>query len=124
VPLPDGRTLRLGERTLVMGILNVTPDSFADGGDRLDPDVAIAAALGMAEAGADLIDLGGESTRPGAPPLPEAEEWRRVAPVLEELVSAFSAALVNSNDAISTSTRTPSMVIVKLSSWLAIKARS
>ena len=68
-----------------MGILNVTPDSFADGGDRLDPDVAIAAALGMAEAGADLIDLGGESTRPGAPPLPEAEEWRRVAPVLEGL---------------------------------------
>lgn len=85
MPLPGGRLLRLGERTLVMGILNVTPDSFAEGGDRLDPGAAIATALQMVEAGADLIDLGGESTRPGAPPLPEAEEWRRVAPVLEGL---------------------------------------
>lgn len=85
VPLPDGRTLDLGPRTLVMGILNVTPDSFADDGRRLDPDVAIAAALAMAQAGADLIDIGGESTRPGAAPLSADDELGRVMPVLEGL---------------------------------------
>lgn len=85
IPLPDGRTLDLGPRTLVMGILNVTPDSFADDGRRLDPDVAIAAALAMAEAGADIIDVGGESTRPGAVPLPADDELGRVMPVLEGL---------------------------------------
>ncbi len=68
-----------------MGILNVTPDSFADGGRRLDPAVAIAAALRMEADGADIIDLGGESTRPGAEPLPVDEELRRVTPVLEGL---------------------------------------
>jgi dihydropteroate synthase len=68
-----------------MGILNVTPDSFADGGDRLDPDMAIAAALEMARAGADLVDIGAESTRPGAAPLPAEEERRRLEPVLEGL---------------------------------------
>ncbi|HUL75119.1 MAG TPA: dihydropteroate synthase [Vicinamibacterales bacterium] len=82
---PDGQTLALGARTLVMGILNVTPDSFADGGERVEPAAAIAAAIAMARAGADLIDLGGESTRPGADPLPAEEEWRRLAPVLEGL---------------------------------------
>jgi dihydropteroate synthase len=86
VPLPDGRVLELGPRTLVMGILNITPDSFADGGARLDPGVAVADGLRMIEDGADLLDVGGESTRPGAPPLDAAEEWRRVAPVLEALV--------------------------------------
>jgi dihydropteroate synthase len=85
VPLPDGRTLVLGARTLVMGIVNVTPDSFADGGRHFDPDVAIAAALEMARLGADLIDVGGESTRPGAEPLAPDEELRRVMPVLEGL---------------------------------------
>src|SRR5688572_27896750 len=85
VPLPDGRTLELGERTLVMGIINVTPDSFADGGVRFDPDVAIRDAIEMVGNGADLIDIGGESTRPGAPPLGADEEWRRVGPVLEGL---------------------------------------
>ena len=60
------RTLVLGERTLVMGVLNVTPDSFSDGGLFLDPDAAIARALAMESAGADLIDIGGESTRPGS----------------------------------------------------------
>lgn len=85
VPLPDGRTLDLGPRTLVMGILNVTPDSFADDGRRLDPDVAIAAALAMAQTGADLIDIGGESTRPGAAPLSADDELGRVMPVLEGL---------------------------------------
>ncbi len=68
-----------------MGIINVTPDSFADGGLRVDPDRAVADARRMVEAGADLIDVGGESTRPGAEPLPADEEWRRVAPVLEGL---------------------------------------
>lgn len=68
-----------------MGILNVTPDSFADGGTHLDPDVAARAARRMAEAGADIIDLGGESTRPGAVALPADEELRRVVPVLERL---------------------------------------
>jgi dihydropteroate synthase len=85
VPLPDGRTLELGQRTLVMAIVNVTPDSFADGGERFDPDVAIADAIRMVAEGADLIDVGGESTRPGADPLPIDEELRRVSPVLEGL---------------------------------------
>jgi dihydropteroate synthase len=85
VPLPDGRTLDLGPRTLVMGILNVTPDSFADDGRRLDADVAIAAALDMVSAGADIIDIGGESTRPGAAPLSADDELHRVLPVLEGL---------------------------------------
>lgn len=68
-----------------MGILNVTPDSFSDGGRQTDPDVAIAAAVRMAADGADLIDVGGESTRPGAEPLPAEEELARVTPVLEGL---------------------------------------
>ena len=83
--LPDGRSLELGARTLVMGIVNVTPDSFADGGVRSDPDRAIADALQMAADGADILDIGGESTRPGAEPLPLDEEWQRVGPVLEGL---------------------------------------
>jgi len=66
-----------------MAIVNVTPDSFADGGERFDPDVAIADATRMVADGADILDIGGESTRPGAGTLPDAEEWRRVAPVLE-----------------------------------------
>jgi dihydropteroate synthase len=66
-----------------MGIVNVTPDSFSDGGVHLDPDVAIRSAMDMVEAGADLLDVGGESTRPGADPLPADEEWRRVGPVIE-----------------------------------------
>jgi dihydropteroate synthase len=85
VPLPDGRTLELGSRTLVMGILNVTPDSFADGGGSLDPDRAIAAALDLEAAGADLVDIGGESTRPGAVPVSADAELDRVLPVLEGL---------------------------------------
>jgi dihydropteroate synthase len=79
------RTLVLGERTLVMGILNVTPDSFSDGGLFLDPTAAIARALAMEKAGADLIDLGGESTRPGSQGIPAEEELRRVLPVLDGL---------------------------------------
>jgi len=86
VPLPGGRSLALGERTLVMGIINVTPDSFSDGGELLDPDRAVEAGVRMAEEGADLLDIGGESTRPGAQPLSEHDERRRVLPVIEALV--------------------------------------
>jgi dihydropteroate synthase len=85
VPLPDGRRLELGSRTLVMGILNITPDSFAGGGERMDPARAIADALQMVRDGADILDIGGESTRPGAPAVGADEEWRRVRPVLEGL---------------------------------------
>jgi dihydropteroate synthase len=70
-----------------MGILNVTPDSFADGGRHFDLDRAVDAGAAMADAGADIIDVGGESTRPGADPLPETEELRRVAPVIERLAA-------------------------------------
>ncbi len=85
IPLPTGEILTLGSRTYVMAIVNVTPDSFSDAGLHLSPDVAIAEALRMVEQGADLLDIGGESTRPGAAPLPLEDEWRRVAPVLEGL---------------------------------------
>ena len=85
VPLPGGRTLVLGDRTLVMGVINVTPDSFSDGGALLDPQAAIDAGLKMVADGADLLDVGGESTRPGAEPLPAAEEQRRVLPVIAAL---------------------------------------
>ena len=81
-------TLALGERTLVMGIVNVTPDSFSDGGVNLDPGVAIAAALRMTLEGADCIDIGGESSRPGHAVIPAEEEWERVRPVLEGLAEA------------------------------------
>jgi dihydropteroate synthase len=77
----------LGERTLVMGIINVTPDSFSDGGQLLDPEAAIDAGIQMAEDGADLLDIGGESTRPGAQPTPEGEERRRILPVIEALAA-------------------------------------
>jgi dihydropteroate synthase len=85
VPLPSGAALNLGERTLVMGVINVTPDSFADGGLLLDPDRAADAALRMEEAGADIIDIGGESTRPGADAVDATEERRRIEPVFERL---------------------------------------
>ena len=69
-----------------MGIVNVTPDSFSDGGKYFDPARAVAHALDLAAQGADILDLGGESTRPGAAPIGEAEELRRVLPVIEQLV--------------------------------------
>jgi len=86
IPLARGRSLDLGERTLVMGVINVTPDSFADGGLRFDRARAIADGLQMVADGADILDVGGESTRPGADPLLEDEELRRVLPVVERLV--------------------------------------
>ncbi|RKO67841.1 dihydropteroate synthase [Desulfofundulus salinus] len=81
-----GKELVLGERTLVMGILNVTPDSFSDGGRFSDPSRALEHAHRLVEDGADIIDLGGESTRPGYTPVTVEEEMRRVIPVLEKLV--------------------------------------
>jgi dihydropteroate synthase len=90
VPLPGGRTLELGGRTLVMGVINVTPDSFSDGGVLFDPSRAVEAGVQMAAEGADLLDVGGESTRPGAQPLDASEERRRVLPVIEKLVSRLS----------------------------------
>ncbi len=83
------KELELGKRTLVMGVLNVTPDSFSDGGLYLDPKRAEERAWEMVEEGADIIDIGGESTRPGAEPLPLEEELRRVMPVLEALGPSF-----------------------------------
>ena len=70
---------------LVMGILNVTPDSFSDGGDYFEPDAAVARALTMIAEGADIIDVGGESTRPGAEPTPEDEQLRRTIPVIRAI---------------------------------------
>ena len=75
---------------LVMGIVNVTPDSFSDGGQFLERDAAVAQALKLVEEGADIIDIGGESTRPGATPVLEAEELRRVLPVIDQLAGRLS----------------------------------
>lgn len=80
-----GRILDLGVRTHVMGVLNVTPDSFSDGGQFAGHDAAVDHARSMASQGADIIDIGGESTRPGAEPLTEEEELRRVLPVIERI---------------------------------------
>ena len=79
------RALALGEYTLVMGILNVTPDSFSDGGLYLDTEAAVAQAIAMEAAGAHIIDIGGESTRPGSAGVSANEELRRILPVLENL---------------------------------------
>lgn len=80
-----GRRLSL-ERPRILGILNITPDSFSDGGLHLDPGAAAARAWELAEEGADVIDVGAESTRPGAPPVPAEEEWGRLEPVLDRLL--------------------------------------
>jgi dihydropteroate synthase len=90
--------LACGGRTLVMGVLNVTPDSFSDGGRYLDTDAATRRGMAMVEEGADLIDVGGESTRPGAAPVGDEDEIRRVAPVIHGLVSALATALPISVD--------------------------
>ncbi|MGA2511429.1 MAG: dihydropteroate synthase [Candidatus Acidiferrales bacterium] len=79
------RTLVLGERTLVMGVLNITPDSFSDGGKYLDSEEAVARALEIERAGADILDIGGESTRPGSQGTRAEEELRRIMPVLRKL---------------------------------------
>jgi dihydropteroate synthase len=79
------REIQLGDRTLIVAILNVTPDSFSDGGQYSDPDRAFARALELEELGADIIDIGAESTRPGSARVSEAEEKRRLMPVLKRL---------------------------------------
>ena len=80
-----GRFVLPLERAAIMGVVNVTPDSFADGGRYLDPEAAIARARAMIDEGVDLLDIGGESSRPGAAPVDEAEELRRILPVVEAL---------------------------------------
>ncbi len=84
------RTLHIGPRPLVMGIVNVTPDSFSDGGNFRDTAAATAHALRLVAEGADILDIGGESTRPGAEPVSLADELRRVVPVVTELVARTS----------------------------------
>ena len=88
-----GRTLSWGERPLIMGIVNVTPDSFSDGGLYLDPGAAVAHGLHLARQGADILDVGGESTRPGATPVPPQEETRRVLPVIAALAKKTNVAI-------------------------------
>ncbi|MEU5029006.1 dihydropteroate synthase [Streptomyces milbemycinicus] len=85
-----GRVAGLPEwdRCAVMGVVNVTPDSFSDGGQWFDTELAVKHGLDLVAAGADLVDVGGESTRPGAPRVDEAEELRRVVPVVRELAAA------------------------------------
>jgi dihydropteroate synthase len=83
--LQIGARLFEGPGPFLMGVLNTTPDSFSDGGRFSDPDAAVDRALSLAAEGADLLDVGGESTRPGAPAVPAAEELRRVVPVVERL---------------------------------------
>lgn len=87
------------ERAVVMGILNVTPDSFSDGGDHATSDTAIAEGLRMLYAGADIIDVGGESTRPGAAEVPEGDEQSRVLPVVEALAKAGALVSVDTRRA-------------------------
>ncbi|HYA57158.1 MAG TPA: dihydropteroate synthase [Thermoplasmata archaeon] len=87
------RTITLGDRPRVMGVVNVTPDSFSDGGRYLAPDLAVARAETMASEGADVIDIGGESTRPGATSVSAEVEWKRVGPVLDRLRGRFKVPL-------------------------------
>jgi len=90
--LPD-RVFAIGRRPLVMGIVNTTPDSFSDGGLHADADSAVAHALRLIEEGADLLDIGGESTRPGADAIPLDEELRRVVPVVTRLAKQVTVPL-------------------------------
>lgn len=82
----NGKILSLGQKTIIMGILNVTPDSFSDGGNYTEIDAAVAHAKQMVEEGADIIDIGGESTRPGAPKITVEEEIKRVIPILKAVI--------------------------------------
>jgi dihydropteroate synthase len=84
---------------VVMGVVNVTPDSFSDGGEWLDPEAAIAHGLELVQQGAAILDVGGESTRPGAQPVSEAEELRRVVPVLEGLAGAGARLSIDTSKA-------------------------
>src|SRR5205823_1116506 len=84
------RVLHIGRRPLVMGVVNVTPDSFSDGGRLADTSAAVEFALRLVADGADILDIGGESTRPKSEPVPPDEELRRVAPVVAELAKRMS----------------------------------
>lgn len=88
-----GRHLVAAERPLIMGIVNVTPDSFSDGGSFFDPSRAVAHALRLVDEGADIVDIGGESTRPGADAVDAAEECRRVLPVIEQVAAQSDATI-------------------------------
>ncbi|HEX6844262.1 MAG TPA: dihydropteroate synthase [Actinomycetota bacterium] len=88
-------TLELGGRTLVMGVVNVTPDSFSDGGLFVDAEEAVAHAARLVDEGAHLVDVGGESTRPGADPVPLGEELARILPVIQGLRSARPDAVIS-----------------------------
>ncbi len=83
-----GREIDLSRRGLIMGVLNVTPDSFSDGGEFLATEVAVKHGVAMARGGAEIIDIGGESTRPGATPVPPNEEMDRVLPVVQQLAKS------------------------------------
>src|ERR1700739_4988179 len=90
------RSLELGKRTLIMGVVNVTPDSFSNGGQFLDRDQAVAHAQRLLEEGADILDIGGESTRPGTKVTVNAdEELRRVLPVIAELKKKAPTAILS-----------------------------
>ncbi|WP_173932257.1 dihydropteroate synthase [Chelativorans sp. Marseille-P2723] len=91
--LAQGRTLELGSEAVIMGVLNMTPDSFSDGGRHLSVEGAVNAALAMAREGAAIIDIGGESTRPGGAPISPAEEQERILPVIEVLAKERSIIL-------------------------------
>ena len=84
------REIQLGERTAILGVLNVTPDSFSDGGKYLEPDRAFARAAELEEQGADIIDIGAESTNPGAKPISAEEEWKRLVQVLKRLAGKLT----------------------------------
>src|SRR5258708_38144774 len=84
---------RIGTHPAVMGILNVTPDSFSDGGRFLATEAAVSHARAMAAQGCAIIDVGGESTRPGSTPVPESEEWARIGPVIARLARGLVAPL-------------------------------
>lgn len=90
---PRGHTFPIGEKTYVMGILNVTPDSFSDGGRYCDPGEAVERAMDMVKEGADILDIGGESTRPGHRDISAEEEARRVLPVIRRLKERTDAVL-------------------------------
>ena len=109
-----GRVLDCAERTLVMGVVNVTPDSFSDGGRYLDADAAVTHALGLVEDGADIVDIGGESTRPHADPVTSEEERERVLPVIEHLAAAHPGL------AISIDTRKPDVAAAALAAGACI----
>ncbi|HSD48339.1 MAG TPA: dihydropteroate synthase [Actinomycetota bacterium] len=109
-----GRVLDCAERTIVMGVLNVTPDSFSDGGRFLDAEAAVAHGLQMVEDGADIVDIGGESTRPHADPVSPEEERARVVPVIERLAE------VHPGLAISIDTRKPEVAQAALAAGACI----